>query len=637
MVINLSYNNLSSFPDSLLKFENLISLDIRKNKFENIDDLIEKISKFKYLSELKFDFTSPNQVQNLLLKSPQIILINGKSTIDYVNNLEITEEQINNVSLKKFLPIYNNIFTSMQTQFQKNNSNLSNEFHNQFQNLINEEATNINSNDNNLNYIYLINTLKSEMNILKFFLKIFITNIEYLKDKTEEIGKEILNNISQTIDNNLNVIIELFEKNNNFNLIIRKQLDIVLNYLKEDIEKEFSNKIEKIKKELNKNLKIYKDEKDYYSNKIERLEIENKYMTEHLIKTGFDLSKKFELLNKGNENKTYKKNSIENIGIKNISIKNMKEIINEIYSSKLEYDKKCIENKLPYITMEQHTFNFFNKKYGLKNLVNEWITSIETGIKIYSNEDNDINLFGKILRNEIDENEILILNKLKNSINEYLKLCLINKYPFKSKKELNKLYLNKLENYLNEDEWKIILYSIYSKDEGEIIEKRILQIIKELNNNRKKELLNELKNSNKKNIVTREEYDKINSNKLDLIIPYKEFLYIITDYRICYKEKYLKPFIILFKKYDSDINGILNEEEFVKLCDSISFIKKLGNSYIKQLLNKVDPFNYKRIIFSNCIKIFSNEIIEDINNNQQIKISLLDKLCIDQINNENKE
>ena len=99
----------------------------------------------------------------------------------------------------------------------------------------------------------------------------------------------------------------------------------------------------------------------------------------------------------------------------------------------------------------------------------------------------------------------------------------------------------------------------------------------------------------------------------------------------------MKPFIILFKKYDSDINGILNEEEFVKLCDSISFIKKLGNSYIKQLLNKVDPFNYKRIIFSNCIKIFSNEIIEDIKNNQQIKISLLDKLCIDQINNENKE
>ena len=472
---------------------------------------------------------------------------------------------------------------------------------------------------------------------MKFFLKIFITNIEYIKDKTEEIGNEIINNISQTINNILHLFIKLFEKNNNFHSIIRKQLEIVLNYLKEDIEREFSNKIEKIKKELNKNLKVYNDEKEFYSNKIERLEIENKYMTEHLIKSGFNLSKKFEILNKENENKTNKKNSIEFIKTKLISIKNMKEIINEIYNSKIEYDKKCIENKIPNITMELHMFNFFSKKYGLKNLVNEWIINIEMAIKIYSNEDNDINLFGKILRNEIDENEITFLNKLKSSINEYLQLCLINKYPLKSKKELNKLYLNKLENYLNEDEWKIILYSIYSKEEGKIIERRILKIIKELNNNRKKELLNDLKNSCKKNIVTRDEYDKINSNKFDLIIPYKEFLYIIMDYRICYKEKYLKPFIYLFKKYDSDINGILNEEEFIKLCDSISFIKKLGHSYIIQLLNKIDPYNFKRITFSNCIKIFSNEMIEDINNDQQVTISLLDKLCIDEINNENKE
>ena len=62
----------------------------------------------------------------------------------------------------------------------------------------------------------------------------------------------------------------------------------------------------------------------------------------------------------------------------------MKEIINEIYSSKLEYDKKCIENKIPNVTMEQHMFNFFSKKYGLKNLVNEWIINIEMAIKIYS-------------------------------------------------------------------------------------------------------------------------------------------------------------------------------------------------------------------------------------------------------------
>ena len=76
------------------------------------------------------------------------------------------------------------------------------------------------------------------------------------------------------------------------------------------------------------------------------------------------------------------------------------------------------------------------------------------------------------------------------------------------------------------------------------------------------------------------------------------------DYRICYKEKYLKPFIYLFKKYDSDINGILNEEEFIKLCDSISFIKKLGHSYIIQLLNKIDPYILKELLFQIVLKYF---------------------------------
>lgn len=103
---------------------------------------------------------------------------------------------------------------------------------------------------------------------MKFFLKIFITNIEYIKDKTEEIGNEIINNISQTINNILHLFIKLFEKNNNFHSIIRKQLEIVLNYLKEDIEREFSNKIEKIKKELNKNLKVYNDEKSFIQIKL---------------------------------------------------------------------------------------------------------------------------------------------------------------------------------------------------------------------------------------------------------------------------------------------------------------------------------------------------------------------------------
>lgn len=59
--------------------------------------------------------------------------------------------------------------------------------------------------------------------------------------------------------------------------------------------------------------------------------------------------------------------------------------------------------------MHQYLFTYLNQKYGLKvlcidiqNLTIEAATSIVSGIQAYSPEDNDVAVFGKILRNEVD-------------------------------------------------------------------------------------------------------------------------------------------------------------------------------------------------------------------------------------------
>lgn len=53
--------------------------------------------------------------------------------------------------------------------------------------------------------------------------------------------------------------------------------------------------------------------------------------------------------------------------------------------------------------MEQHMYTFLNTKYGLKNIILEWAGAIILGIKKFSKKDNDIAVFGKILKNECDE------------------------------------------------------------------------------------------------------------------------------------------------------------------------------------------------------------------------------------------
>ena len=89
-------------------------------------------------------------------------------------------------------------------------------------------------------------------------------------------------------------------------------------------------------------------------------------------------------------------------GSKVLTIKMLRDIIDEIYDSKVIFDKKCYENNMPRETMEQHMYTYLNHKYGLKNLIIEWATSIINGIKMYSSEDSDICLFGKVIFHKLD-------------------------------------------------------------------------------------------------------------------------------------------------------------------------------------------------------------------------------------------
>jgi len=53
--------------------------------------------------------------------------------------------------------------------------------------------------------------------------------------------------------------------------------------------------------------------------------------------------------------------------------------------------------------MEQYMYSYLNKKFGLKSLILEHAASLILGIKKFANQDHEVCLFGKVLRNEVDE------------------------------------------------------------------------------------------------------------------------------------------------------------------------------------------------------------------------------------------
>ena len=101
---------------------------------------------------------------------------------------------------------------------------------------------------------------------------------------------------------------------------------------------------------------------------------------------------------------------------------------------------------------------------------------INKSIKLYSNEDYEINLFGKILNNEQEEASRFIIIKLEENIAELIEFYYKSKYPFKSQKELKKKMEEKKNGVLIEEEWKGIIYYLYNNEDSQVIRKQNISI-----------------------------------------------------------------------------------------------------------------------------------------------------------------
>ena len=662
--------NLKAFPKQLMELKKITSLDIRNNQFSNFEILVESLTIYNNLSDLKIDLTDQNQVLLILSQIPKLILLNGKSTKDAITIIDIDEKDIEEISLQNDLPLYTEIVNKLNSIENQQN------FINDFQNKSYEEAEKVKLclNNNSPNYIYANVVIQSQFKLQKYLSEKFV---EKLDEKNKEIGNLLFKNIFETAKNLNEIINLLYPKIEEKTESLRNQLEEALKS-NEDLS-DYEQKL----KEVNKEKEFLNNEKIIIQNKLDLLENENKIMTEKLLNNAKEIYERNketpikEIKERNNiikdnnnsnqiSNFTYGNNNNSQTTLnlsspKILSIKNTKDIINEIYNSKTIYDKKCYENKIPRETMEQHMYTYLNHKYGLKSLIIEWAAAIINAIKLYSNQDSDINLFGKILRNEQEEDSRFILTKIRNTISELFEFYLKSKSPLKSQIDIKKMLENKKNGILNEEEWKGIIYYIYSEEDAKNLENKMLFFINKLNGKSDINLNTNINNNNinteniinttignnningnnyintissvkSKTKLTREEIFNLNKNKEELNIPYKDFIRIVCNHQIKSREKYLKNFVKLFRKVDNDCDGILSEEEFINLLKSIPYCQNKIEEYTFKFLSIIDPFNNKKITFSECVSLFSMEELEEENknkNNKNENISLLDKICLE--------
>lgn len=87
-------------------------------------------------------------------------------------------------------------------------------------------------------------------------------------------------------------------------------------------------------------------------------------------------------------------------------------------------------------------------------------------------------------------------------------------------------------------------------------------------------------------------------------IKYSQFEKVILDFQLKSHHLFLKNFLSMFRQIDSDQNGIIDEEEFMHLLSSLQL-----DVHARKFLEKIDPYNNKIISFSQCITLFSAEVV----------------------------
>ena len=401
--------------------------------------------------------------------------------------------------------------------------------------------------------------------------------------------------------------------------------------------------------EKDKQIKVLENMNTILTEKVDKIKIENdaltmklfekskKFLNDSTIKSGFETIMK----NKNDKNNNFNNNTINSrinlpnmpknsfnkqiiVSKKKLTREQLNEIIQNIYKSKISYDQNCIELNKPLETMEQHMYQYLNNKYGLKNLTIEYASAIISGIKEYSKKDMNIKLFGMLLKNEIEENTLNIVEKIKQVVQETLEYFISQKQPYMSGGEIQKLCENIKKGMVDEDIWNSFIDTLFmnDKENGKKVKEKIYEFIDRIMKRSLEKIGSSLKFE-----MTREEEDFFKEMKnFQKKIRYEDFINILIDYHIKVRKNYLRNMRDIFMNNDENKDGVLTKKEFIKYINELKiFQEETLEENIDYLLRKIPQCEkYDFFSFSEVVDLFDQEQILKENNE---KCTILDFLA----------
>ncbi|KAL0212051.1 hypothetical protein RCL1_005677 [Eukaryota sp. TZLM3-RCL] len=301
---------------------------------------------------------------------------------------------------------------------------------------------------------------------------------------------------------------------------------------------------------------------------------------------------------------------LQSIKHRDLTLKQTLEMIEEIWESKSKSDRRNQSSNLPLETMAEHIFSFLNTKYGLSSLVMEMSLALTSAIKKYNSDDNSVAVFMNVLRSEVDEDFRFVQIQLRKTVFELLKAQIRSKNPYISERDLVAKTNKKSKSILTEEEWVDIVSYLYAHDDAVSVTMKIKLEIqkttprpKPLSPATRMRLL-QLQTAGK--TVDEETRVSLNPSEANRI-SFQKLIKVLLDFQLEGHVKFLSPFVKLFRKVDSDLDGALIESELAELMKLLD--ENRTQLEITSAINQIDPNGCGRLTFSQIVSFLSNDLL----------------------------
>lgn len=298
-------------------------------------------------------------------------------------------------------------------------------------------------------------------------------------------------------------------------------------------------------------------------------------------------------------------------GGRNLSLRQMRDLIDEVYASKAKHDKRAAEARQPRETLAVHLTTFLNNKYGLKMLIAEYAQACFDAIREYEDQDADVATFGCVLRNEVEEGFVEVQRQLKHTVHELLRVYLRGRLPQKSDAHISEILRKKVDgaSTLSEDEWRTIVHYLYVDRDASHVATQIREAC------RKHRVTNTVLcrtslalppgGSIRAMEVAKQQLRMQHAQQLR--IPYASVLQTLLDFQLNGHLQYLAPFVASFRGFDPRNSGVIDEATFRALAAEL--VPGVDDERMLAMLERVDPHSHQRITFSDCVCVLADDVM----------------------------